>query len=325
MFNKSIIIAIAIAVFVSACAVVNWTGLSAIKFDNTQHPEITFGQGETISNETDGVLDFGAANLTTTGSFITSIVLSDTNSYTQADRVYLGYTGPDSNNAYGAIYMKAYNKGVSGANIAAYDVVQLDTTKVELAADTTKTKRARITNNIQFSMFAWVRVTRPATTNADTVYIYGKDPAGSSVAERVVAPAGSQSFATSDNLYSDVDSIYVCKVGGNTGDYQFDAYYYNSVIASAGSTQLVCGVAPAAIADSGGTGWIVIRGYAKATVDAATLIAMPGTLLHGASGGDAVTIAAATADSTKNAKILGHAMQPSFKDNTAILIYVDPR
>lgn len=329
LFNtKSIIIAIAIALFVSACAVVNWTGLSAIKFDGTQSPEITFGNGETVSNETDGTLDFGAANLTTTGTLAASgasFILSASGGYIQSDKVYLGYTNPDSNNAYGAIYMKAYNKGTGGTDIAAYDVVQIDTVKVELAADTTKNSRARITNNVRFSMYAWVRVTRPATTNADTAFIWGKDPAGTAIYEKVVAPAGSQSFMTSDNLYSDVDSIKMCVVGGNTGNYQFDAYYYNAVIAAAGSNQLVCGVAPTAIADSGGTGWIVIRGYAKATVDAATLIAMPGTLLHGASGGDAVTIVAATADSTKNAKILGHAMQPSFKDNTAILIYVDPR
>lgn len=67
MFKK-VLITIAIIVAFTGCAVVSWTGFSAIKFDNTQHPEITFGNGETISNATDGTLDFGAANLSTTGA-----------------------------------------------------------------------------------------------------------------------------------------------------------------------------------------------------------------------------------------------------------------
>lgn len=67
MFKK-VFITIAIIAAFAGCAVVNWTGLSAIKFDNTQHPEITFGYGESITNEVDGELDFGAANLSTTGN-----------------------------------------------------------------------------------------------------------------------------------------------------------------------------------------------------------------------------------------------------------------
>ena len=71
MFKKFSVVA-AILVFLAGCAVVNWTGLSAIKFDGTQSPEITFGNGETISNATDGTLDFGAANLATTGTVTTT-------------------------------------------------------------------------------------------------------------------------------------------------------------------------------------------------------------------------------------------------------------
>ncbi len=332
-YKKSFFVGCVFMLFVF-CAVGSYTTYNTLKLTGSgSDPELVLSNGEYLSNTTNGQIDFGAANLTTTGTLASSgvsssssgTILTTAGAYLQSDNVRFGYTAPDSNNAYGAILMKVYNKGVSGANIAAYDVVQIDTNKVEFAADTTKTVKARITNNIQFSCFAWLRITRPATTNADTAFIWGKDPAGTAIYEKVVAPAGSQSFMTSDNLYSDVDSIKMCLVDGNSGSYQFDAYYYNTVIQAAGSNNLVCGVAPAAIADSGGTGWVVIRGYAKAYMDAATLIAMPGTLLHGASGGDCVTIASATADSTKNAKILGHAMQPSFKDNTAVLIYVDPR
>lgn len=64
---KKFFIATALVAILAGCAVVNWTGLSAIIFDGTQYPEITFGNGETISNTTNGTLDFGAANLTTTG------------------------------------------------------------------------------------------------------------------------------------------------------------------------------------------------------------------------------------------------------------------
>ena len=64
--RKLTIVAVFLIGIVVACAV-SYTGLSAIKFDGTQYPEITFGQGETISNTTDGTLDFGAANLSTTG------------------------------------------------------------------------------------------------------------------------------------------------------------------------------------------------------------------------------------------------------------------
>lgn len=64
---KKVYILSIVLIALVGCAVTSWTGYSAIKFDGTQYPEITFGNAETISNTTDGTLDFGAANLTTTG------------------------------------------------------------------------------------------------------------------------------------------------------------------------------------------------------------------------------------------------------------------
>jgi len=310
-----------------------YTGLSGLQFDGTQYPELKFGNGEYISNTVDGTLDFGAANLTTTGTLNASgaltsagasFVMSASQGYVNVDNIRLGYSTPDSENVYSAVRIKVYNKQTGGTDVAAKDVCQWDTVAVEIAADTTKNAKARITNNVMFDCFAWVRAIRPATTNKDSIWVYGKDPAGNSILEMLYGVNGSDQIVYSNNLYSDVDSIRV-GVGANTGDFQFDGLYYNAVMASAGAYETLAGVASSAIGDSGGTGWLVIQGFARATVDAATLNAKQGSLLVGASGGDAVTIVAATADSTKNGKILGFAMQPGDKDNTAILIYVDRR
>ena len=64
---------------------------------------------------------------------------------------------------------------------------------------------------------------------------------------------------------------------------------------------------------------------AKVTVDANTLNATPGILLQGASGGDAVTIGTALADSTANGKIVGLCLQPGSGDNQLLWIYLTLR
>jgi hypothetical protein len=313
------------------CSIAAYTGFDTIRLrgNGTSDPDIELQNGSTISNYVSGTIDFGAANLTTTGTLATSgtsFILSGSSAYLQADQIRLGYTTPTDTLAFGGNeVMKVYNKGVSATDIAANDVVQWDTTAVEIAADTTKGWcKARITNNIIFDCLAWVKVFRPATTNVDTIWVYGKNSAGTAITEKLIGAAGSEPNLYSKNLYSDIDSIRTSKAG-NSGDYAFDGIYYNTVIVSAGATNLVFGVANSAIADSGGTGYVVTKGLARATVDANTLNAKLGTLLTGAAAGDAVTIASATADSTKNAKILGRAVQPGFRDNTAILIFVDPK
>lgn len=292
-------------------------------------PELEMSNGEKLTNGTDGTVSVTdgtntLASVVDDGS-VGHVEVPGATGYFKADNYYLGYTAPTSINAYGAIRMKVWNKGVSATDIAAYDVVQMDTSVVELAADTTKANRkVRITNNIIFSCYGYIRVFRPATTNVDTFRVWGKDPAGTAQTESIIGASGSQAYVYSAKLYSDVDSIRT-SYAGNNGSYAFDAVYYNTVIAAAAANNLVFGVATAAIADSGGTGWVVVYGPAIATVDAATLNGTPGVLLTGASGGDAVTIASAAADTTKNAKIFGHVVQPCYKDNTAVLVFVDHR
>jgi hypothetical protein len=328
---------IALGVFLSLAFIAfiaAYTGLSGIQFDGRDHPEIYFGHGEYISNETDGTLDMGAANITTTGTVASGAItmsgtgntLTTKNSYFQADRFRFGYSSPDSIMAYGSEVMKVYNKGASATDLAANDVCQWDTSQVEVGADTTKGYRlVRLTNNVMFDCFAWLKVTRPANTNADTIYVTGKDPLGVTVTEKISGAAGSQTTIYSRELYSEFTTIRTTIGTGNSGSYKFDGIYYNAVIASAGTNSLVCGVANGAIADSGGTGYIVTKGFVKATVDAATLAGEPGCLIVGTSSGDAVTVVTATVDSTKNAKILGRLAQPAYKDNTAVIIFVDPK
>jgi hypothetical protein len=283
-------------------------------------PEIELSNGEKVTNVTDGTV-----SITDGTNTLGSIVDLGSNGAFNADQFRLGITAPTATAAYGTVMVKVWNKGVSASDIAANDVVQLDTAAVELAADTTKANRlVRITNNIKFGCYAYIRVNRPATTNADTIRVWGKDPSGTAQTESIIGPAGSLAYNYSAKLYSDVDSMRT-SYAGNTGNYAFDAMYYMTVIASAGANAQVFGVANSAIADSGGTGWVVTHGPVVATVDAATLNATMGTTLQGASAGDAVTIATAKADTTANGKILGYAIQPGYKDNTAILIFVDKK
>ena len=290
-------------------------------------PELEMSNGEKLTNGTDGTVSITdgtntLASVVDDGS-VGHVEVPGAAGYMKADNFYLGYTAPTSITAYGAIRMKVWNKGVSATDIAAYDVVQMDTSAVELAADTTKANRkVRITGNIKFSCYGYIRVHRPAHTNADTIRVWGKDPAGTAQTESIIGAAGSAYYIYSAKLYSDVDSMRT-SYAGNNGNYEFDGIYFNTVIQAAGANNLVFGVATAAIADSGGTGYVVVYGPAIATVDAATLNGTPGVPLLGASGGDAVTISAATADSTKNAKIFGHVVQPCWKDNTAVLVFVD--
>lgn len=310
------------------CSIAAITGFNQIKMSDT--PEITLSNGSTISEAVAGTISFGAANISTTGSMSatgsTNQTLITSGGYFQADVYRFGYTTPTDTLAFGGNeVMKVYNKGVTATDIAANDVVQWDTTRVQVGADTAKAWcKVRITNNIIFDCLAWLQVTRPAVTNVDTFWVYGKNSAGTAISETIRGAASSQYHVYSKNLYSDIDSIRTSKAGNN-GDYGFYAYYYNTVIAAAGANSLVFGVANSAVADSGGTGWVVTKGYVRATVDANTLGAKPGTLLIGASGGDCVTVASAKADTTYNGKILGKAIQPGYKDNIALLIFVDPK
>ena len=97
--------------------------------------------------------------------------------------------------------------------------------------------------------------------------------------------------------------------------------------ASAGANVGAFGVAAEAIVDSGGVGWAYVPPgtLAKVTVDANTLNTTPGILLQGASGGDAVTIGTALADSTANGKIVGLCLQPGSGDNQLLWIYLTLR
>jgi len=299
------------------------TNFSKVK--TTHNPDLTGANGETWSNNPDGTWSAGGADIRSTGGDVYTsggnVYSSNADGYLRADNLYLGYNGLYSIASKGSIRIPVYNVGVSGADITAYSVVVWDQAVKECAADTTKGVTARISNDIMFSAYAQVKVTRDNTGAIDTTFVSGTDPQGNAILDTLAFPNGSVTVMYSDHWYSDLTSITV--FDGSASTFEFDAIYFNSVKACDGANADLAGVATAAIADSGGTGWLVTYGYATAMVDAKTLNAAQGTLLVGASGGDAVTIADATADSTVNGKVLGYAVQSSSEDNKATLIFVD--
>jgi hypothetical protein len=198
-----------------------------------------------------------------------------------------------------------------------------DQTVKEIAADTVKNVKARITNDIMFDAYGQIKVTRNNTGAIDSTFVYGTDPNGDAVADTLAFPNGSGTVRYSEYWFADLDSIR--QTDGSASTFNYDALYFNSIKACDGAYSDLAGVAVSTISDSGGTGWIVTYGYAMATVDAASAEATQGSILIGASGGDAVTLAEAAADTTKNAKILGYAVQASNTDNKAILIFVDKK
>ena len=314
------------------------TGLSGIIFDGTVFPEITFGNGETISNQTNGTLSFGAANLLSTGSISTSgsdVYTSGGNVYTsykganiQADQVRLGYNVPDSNKAYGNIRIKCWNVQTGGNDISAGDVVVYYTTELQAGTDTVKAATVRLTTSLNgdtgydYDAYAWVKVTRPATLEVDTVDVWGKDAEGNSVHEKIIMSAADTTYAYSAALFADVDSIKTTDCNEASGNYETDYIFFNAVMACDGANGDLCGVAETAIPDSSGTGWVVVYGPVRATVDAASAFGLPGTHLIGASGGDCVTQADASVDAAYNGDILGYLLEPATEDNVQRLIFV---
>lgn len=228
----------------------------------------------------------------------------------------------NNSNGDGTITYQVRNGGTGGADISAGDVVALDQNLHQLGADTTAAKPFRITFDIDDFGGLWqAKWTHGGTSDADTVTVTGTDVDGTAQIDTLVLTGGN-STAYGHKWFATITAASAAKTSAS-GTQELDVVLLNGAKAMDGANGDRFGVAIEVIADSGGTGMVVISGPAKATVDAATLNATPGILLQGASGGDAVTIAAALADSTANGKILGYALESSVSNNQLIWIFVD--
>ena len=237
-----------------------------------------------------------------------------------ADSVRLGNT---VGGASGAIQQKVFN--VSGSSIPAGDFLVWDAGPAITVVDATEKgyTSAQVTiaddltdetaNGGWFSLIASI----VGTADADSIQVWGKDEDGDAQSVTLALTDGATTTtmvlgtAGTVRLYwTDIDSVSTEKSnGGSLTNITVTAEGYATVIASDGANTDFAGVAIATIADND-VGFICIYGPVDGVVDAATTVGGPGTLLELASGGDAITDAAAT-----TAKNVGVLLEDSNKDN----------
>jgi hypothetical protein len=230
----------------------------------------------------------------------------------------------------GNVQMRVWNGQSSGGDAAANDVLVWDATTRELGADTTAAKPFRITwNPSAFGGLWYVKWTHGGTSDADSIMVTGTNYAGTAQIDTLVLTGGgSTGYGT--KLFASVTSATAAAVS-EAGTQELDVEMFRGIKLADGGNNDIAGVAVGTIADSGGTGQMVILGPVKATVDAASTNATPGAWLIGASGGDAAPFTAAAGDTFVNGnsgnvnagKLLGYALQSSSADNTVIWVYVD--
>lgn len=292
---------------------------------NLYNPRIsgttTFTAGEYVTFA-DGSLTWGVDNANQIG---TATARTEDVHVAGALKLYHDALGTGDGN----IQMKVWNGQTSG-DIAVGDVVVWDEALHELGADTTAVVPFRITFDISSYGGLWyAKWTHGGTSDADTVVVVGTDVNGDAQTESLILTGGA-SIAYGTKLFATITSATAAAVS-EAGTQELDALLFRGVKAADGGNQDVAGVAVEAITDEGGTGMIVIQGIVKATVDAGTNNAAPGSWLIGASGGDAAVFVAAAGDTTGNGnvanvnagKLLGYALQSSAVNNTQIWIWVD--
>ena len=236
------------------------------------------------------------------------------------DEVRLGATTTESD---GVVKVLVRNK--TGSSLAAGDVCVWDNTAINVVADASPAAGMTVAEDLSGEGgYYTLYVTATGTPDAgDSVIVYGTEQTNGAsfrAATLLAASLNSVTMMTDGSgaiyRFSQVDSVASNQVDGPSS-VQVDAMGFMTVKACDGANTDVAGVATATIADNA-TGWLAVFGVVEATVDAASNAASPGVLLEGASGGDAVVDAAATA-----AKNLGRAMEYSNADNQKIRIFVD--
>ena len=235
------------------------------------------------------------------------------------DEVRLGATTTESD---GVVKVLVRNK--TGSSLSAGDVCVWDNTAIEVCAKDADGGAHTIAEDLSSEGgYYTISFVATGTVAADTVLVIGTEQSnGASFSANIVLTNGSATttMATdgSGTIYhwSQIDSINSVSTDG-ADSLTVNAYGFMTVKACDGANTDVAGVSTATIADNA-AGWLAVFGVVEATVDAASNAASPGVLLEGASGGDAVVDAAATA-----AKNLGRAMEYSNADNQKIRIFVD--
>jgi hypothetical protein len=225
----------------------------------------------------------------------------------------------------GRVLIKVQNK--SGGALALGDVVVWDVTPVVVVTDAALNATHSIANNLS-AEGGWFTLSLALTgtpDGGDEVTITGTSyegvtsavvvlPATAAPVVAVVNTAGTARvhWKTVTAVSANADAV-----SDGASAMTVNAYAPAGVIACDGANTDIAGVAIGAIADNA-YGYIVTHGVCLATVDAATTACYPGSLLEGASGGDFVVDAAATA-----AKNAARCLEHSTKDNWPILVFID--